>query len=360
MKRIAYYLLYLVCVWLFAEGAFRAYYAVRWSQAEILLRPAAIREVYYPGLETFRHESISADNGSLDILLLGASVLDTSWSTVEAELSKRLAADYMEPVRIHNLSVPAHTSLDSRIKYELLAHHHYDLVVLYHGINELRFNNCPDSFFANDYAHIAHYPRVRALAGKASAFSILPHAFQELTTPFQRSRLSKDTPGKEEWLAHGAHIKTADPFYRNYRAIVELAAQHNTPVIMPTFSYHVPADYSIERFEQKQLDYDLHKCAIELWGKPEHVAQGITTHNEVIRSTWENNPETPHVRVVSMHDSLPQNGRFFDDICHLTPTGAHAFVSILYPTVRQALAPDQHPEVAESRKREPEPIRTAE
>ena len=87
---------------------------------------------------------IEAENKQIDVLLLSGSVLNKLYEIIKTEMQQQLPRRFDCPVVISNLAVSSDTSLDSRVKYELLEDRHFDVVVLYHGINEVRFNNCPE------------------------------------------------------------------------------------------------------------------------------------------------------------------------------------------------------------------------
>ena len=55
------------------------------------------------------------------------------------------------------MSQGAHTTLDSYLKHKALHNKTFDVVVIYHGINEVRANNSPPEIFKPDYSHYAWY-----------------------------------------------------------------------------------------------------------------------------------------------------------------------------------------------------------
>jgi hypothetical protein len=60
-----------------------------------------------------------------------------------------------------------------------------------------------------------------------------------------------------------------------------------------------------------------------LWGKPECVAAAITTHNEVAAELAR---KSPGVVFVDQNRLIPKDGRYFNDLCHLTDEGCKRFV----------------------------------
>lgn len=135
LRRISFYLIYLGLVTLFFEFVFRLYFSISLENPKLLLTPSSLIEEYYPGIEEALSEQINYNNDTIDILLLGASVLHPIWGTIEQELQNELTSTYPCKVNITNLSKHSHTSMDSKIKYDLLQDQKYDVVLLYHGIN---------------------------------------------------------------------------------------------------------------------------------------------------------------------------------------------------------------------------------
>ena len=105
-----------------------------------------------------------------------------------------------------------------------------------------------------------------------------------------------------------------------------MAREKKEPVIVMSFAFYVPGDYSFEKFEKKSLDYCLFDSPIEIWGTPENVIAGITVHNEIIREVAAGSDQ---VRFVDQNGLIPKNGLYFNDICHLTEKGCERFVDNL-------------------------------
>ena len=126
-------------------------------------------------------------------------------------------------------------------------------------------NCCPAADFRDDYTHCGHYKSLkrRLAAGKMNLKDV---ALGEV------DRLIALGSPEPELLEFGRTIKTAQPFRQNIESIVEASRANNRPVVLMTFAFHLPADYTRERFEQRRLDYGrgVHELPAELWGKPEH------------------------------------------------------------------------------------------
>jgi hypothetical protein len=81
--------------------------------------------------------------------------ITSKFYAIERLLDEKLNYRASRTACIHNASHPAHTSLDSLYKYRELQDKSFDLVIIYHGINKTRANNCPPHVFQADYSHYA-------------------------------------------------------------------------------------------------------------------------------------------------------------------------------------------------------------
>lgn len=328
MKQTLGLSVYVFYLFVLLEVGSRAYWTV--AHDVPLLRMEDIFYVYYPEVETAR-QSHCGDEG-LDVLLLGASVLNNRVSpAIEPLLSAELGARYDQPVCVHNLSRLGHTTLDSYYKLEHIADLPFDLVVVYHGINETRANNCPSSLFRGDYGHYAWYEKINALMEHDEiSYLVLPwtlrYAYLEfISRYYPRRYVPRDVPENELWLSMGATVKTKKPFRRNLTSIRQLAKGNGSPVVLMTFAHHLPRGYTRERFDERQLDYSVSRVAmpVEVWGLPQHVVHGVDVHNRIIRDIAGNHAE---VIFVDQEKAIPKSGRFFADICHLSVDGQRLLV----------------------------------
>ena len=205
-----------------------------------------------------------------------------------------------------------------------LADKRFDMVIVYECINDLRANNCPDAMFRADYGHMGWYRLLNAAdAGAGRRLLALPVtlrlAWIGLTWRLGLARvLPEDASVNPKWVTHGSKIKTAEPFRRNMKAIVEMARQRQESIVLMTFANYLPKNYTREKFEARQLDYCTHWFAAEIWGAPRDVVKGLAVHNAVIRNLARAHPEAIFV---DEQATMPADGRYFDDICHLSIAG---------------------------------------
>jgi hypothetical protein len=317
-----------------AEVGARAFWSLRYGVP--FRHPGRILYAFYPGLERIDRKRPSAGDGYYDVLFLGGSTLDEHWGEVDRALGERLAFQGHRNVRIFNLAVPAHTSRDSRLKYEALGRVRFDLVVIYDGFNDIRTNNVPPGLYRQDYGHYAWYETVNALAPyhRRSTRFALPYTLRFLAIGFRRA-LTKDryVPTEEprpDWVRYGENARSAAPFEDNLTAILDLAARRGDRVLLMTFAAYVPENYSPEAFEAKRLDYGLHLSPLELWGRRDHVLAALARHNEIVRTLAGRHPEGLFVDQARLMDGSP---RYFNDPCHLTVEGSARFAENLLPVI---------------------------
>ena len=281
-----------------------------------------VHEYYYAELATsgVLTATGSHEDDTIDILTLGASV----FLQVENQLEGRLQREFEGRVRMYHLSTTAHTSRDSWLKYARLSDKQFDLVIVCHGINDVRMNYWPADTFRPDYSHCPWYARLEndLSVGELSLWDrLVRYSGQE--------GLGK--PEAADY-AHGARLKTGDPVQSNLEQIAREAGRRGDHVLLLTLASYLPGDYSQKRFEAGQLDYGDGEVRhpVELWGKPNQVLAGISEHNRRARTISQ---ESEHVRLLDLEQLIPADGRHFSDICHLTTAGQRRFVDALVSTI---------------------------
>jgi hypothetical protein len=326
-KRLASALGYVVLLLLALEIGVRL--AWKLDRNVPFFQPHRLIEGFYKQLNVIKSQSIQPDDAYFDVLLLGGSVTSKFYA-VERLLYEKLNYRTSRPARIHNASHPAHTSLDSLYKYRALQDQSFDLVIIYHGINETRTNNCPPDVFQADYSHYAWYRLIRAIRQhKELPYTVLPYTLHFLWINLQdalgSSAFIPFRQTRPEWLHYGETIKTAAPFRQNLTDILRLAERKREPVFLMTFAYYIADGYTQEQFLNKTLDYTLHKpeTPIEMWGTPDNVAKGIEVHNAIIRELAR---QYGHAELIDQQALMPASGRYYLDICHLTIDGATRWV----------------------------------
>ncbi len=287
---------------------------------------ADVWDHYYPELVASgaRSAPTDRDDGTLDILTLGGSVLYQA----EAALEARLRKDLKKPIRCYHLSTTAHTTRDSLLKYRQLAKRRFDLVIVCHGINDIRMTYWPPGQFRPDYSHCPWYAHLArdAQSGTLSLWErIVQFASQEGLGPPDPTQ-----------FPHGTPLQTAPAFESNLEHLASLAAERDDRILLLTMASYLPAGYTRQRFEDGTLDYgrgDV-RYAAELWGEPGQVADGISEHNDRTRSVARRHSIA---ELVDLDKHVAPSGQNFSDICHLTTSGQQRLVDAVVPAAVRIL-----------------------
>ena len=281
---------------------------------------ADVWDYYYPELKASGATSapVSRDDDTIDVLTLGGSVL----LQVESVLESRLRVELGDRVRCYHLSTTAHTSRDSLQKYQQLAGRKFDLVILCHGINDVRMNYWPTSLFKNDYTHCPWYSDLArdVQLGRLTLWDrVLQFATQEGLGP----------PAPADYPLGNA-LKTPPAFESHLSELASEAAARDDRVLFLTMASYLPTGYTREAFEGGELDYGSGdaKYAAELWGDPRQVLAGIAAHNQRTREVA---GRQPIVELVDLEQLIASTGKNFSDVCHLTKLGQQRFVDAVAP-----------------------------
>lgn len=318
---------------------------VYWTTAKGVpfLQPGHIIHSFFPELKEGKLDEAPRDHGdgTLDVLVLGPSVWYRVYGDVAPRFEKALAEKLGRPVRVFNAAHSGRTTRDALLVYQRLAERRFDLVVVYHGINDVFLNNCPSAIFRSDYTHAPRYEQLRLLDRHPEhRWFVLPYSLRYLRSRVWEKLQLEDRPKRES--AHlGATLMTPPAFRANLQAIIDLARQRHEQLLLLTFAWHLPENYSEEAFVAKTLDYDRHIHRLLTWGTPEGVSAGMHAHNAVIRDLAGENPD---LLFADMEKLMPGGQRHYDDVCHLTPKGCEVFVDLLienadWPKVRATSEP---------------------
>ena len=287
---------------------------------------ADVWDYYYPELDASGATSASrtAEDKTIDVLTLGGSVL----LQVEEDLEQRLRRDLGANVRCFHLSTTAHTSRDSWLKYRLLAAQRFDVVLVCHGINDVRMNYWPADQFRDDYTHCPWYAGI--LRDTATGRLTLWDRLKRFAT---QEGLGPPTAADHR---HGETIKTATAFETNLRQVVDEARRREDRVLLLTMAAYLPEGYTRTAFDTGQLDYGSGEVrhAAELWGAPQQVVRGIAEHNQRTRTVASS---APNVGLVDLERKLAAEGTNFSDICHLTRVGRQRLVDAVVPVIVEML-----------------------
>jgi hypothetical protein len=251
---------------------------------------------------------LAPDDGSYDVLLMGGSVLEQIAPTLEQSLRQELQGRS----RLFNLARSAHTSRDTYFKQQRLADKQFDLIIYYDGVNDSRMNCCPDEVYRDDYRHFSWYDSLeeRLQTGTISVSDIL-------AARLNRGILTFDIAEGREF---SNRIKTPKAYRQNLEPLLDSVDHGPGRLLLMTFAYYLPKNYTDEAFRAHQLDYGRGKFELgaDVWGTPEGVEGAIRAHNRVIRDL-----AAQHQNVIFLDEEhqMPKSGTYFSDLCHLTDDG---------------------------------------
>lgn len=269
--------------------------------------------------------------GTCEALVLGPSVWAASCGDLKERFERGLSEKLGRPVRVSNLSVPGHTSRDALLQYRRLADRKFDLVLVYHGINDVFLNNIPEPLYREDYSHASRYRHIDALAEHPEhPYFVLPYTVRYLVCRWQEQLRLRRQPGRD-FLAEGETVRTGPAFERHLRELIDLARERGESVVLVTTPIYIPANYTDEAFEAKTLDYVRYLSILRTWGTTTSVPRAIGIHNDVVRKVALEN--SPHVALADVATTMPAEGRFFDDCCHFSTAGCERFTELLMGAV---------------------------
>ncbi len=332
IKRYGKYLIFAIYCLVLLEILSRVYFVIRYDAS--FIAPTDSIYHFYPELLEVEEENQNSE-AEYKVLMLGGSVLNPEFGSIGEVLEQRLSNSLGKTVKLFNLAEMAHTSLDSYYKYKLLEDYKFDLVILYHGINELRANNCPPELFKLDYSHYGWYAELNTLSTDTfNNLLTLPIAFKLIYAQYLHSSGRKEVfdPSyiKDEWLKFGFTIKTAEAFAINYKKIIDLAESKTEKLVLASYAFYLPLSYNLSDFKKLALEYSDNKYPVEIWGHPGNVRRGLKEHNQVIASLHLENPQTFYV---DQNLLIPKRKLYFNDACHLTDSGCVKFVDNLLEVI---------------------------
>ena len=300
---------------------------------------------FYPELQEV--QKFETAENKIRLLVLGGSVVYEDSLTMPWE-GRQLTTGFcgMESLlsqhefQVLNLAIPGHNSLDSKNKYEYIDKTMFDYVFVYHGINDTRVNNIDAQHFDSSYHHIEFYDDLAVLERHAEISIVcLPFMMDWLAHSIKKSKkkyIPKEifkgllSGNPESFLEHGSDIKSEATFRQHLTKIIKMATERQEQVVLSTFAWYMPENYTIERFKKGELDYDQQVFQTELYGLPDNVVAGLKVHNEVVKELHQQYAQT---LFFDLNDSLIKSSRHFNDICHLNITGCNAMAEQLLDVI---------------------------
>ena len=329
-KKALIILIYVVFISILLETWARGYYAAR-KDVSFFASPGDLLYVWYPELKNL--ENYGRGEKDVNILLLGGSALTEDWGNVPEYLADEWEISFGQRPKIVNLASPAHSSLDSLYKYRCAGEERFDLVVFYHGINEVRANNVPPEKWKKDYSHYSWYDEVNfyfRYPWLRKTGMMFPYFAKHLQVQFDREVIKRGrfvpthSPKMEEWLEYGREIKTRESFRENILEVVRVSETRDEPVMVMTYAHYTPGEDAYNDPEDHCTKF------MNVWGDPRNVMLGMMTHNEVIREL------APGERFIFLdqEQAIGHDEKYFSDICHFSNEGSKIFAENIIRKIR--------------------------
>lgn len=285
---------------------------------------------FYKELEPIAQTDIQRDDSTKKVLILGGSVVSSAWSHLESRLDTILRKTYPGGgnFAVYNAALAGHTSLDNRIKYDLLDQQRFDLVLYYEAINETRANNIPPDQFRADYSHFKWYSDIYLLQAHSEInLTVIPFLIHKVYRAAKdaltrREYISQDEV-VEDYVKYGQDIKTAASFEKNLGDIIQTARRRGDKLVLMSYATYFPEGIKLTG-EQSDMNHfaDCYFASpVTIWGKPEFVQKGIAAHNDVTRQI----AARQHIMLMPMAQRMPPDSSLFCDVCHLSEPGAQYF-----------------------------------
>jgi hypothetical protein len=256
------------------------------------------------------------DPSTARVLMLGES---TFFNRRMAERLKAaltpMASRHGKAVEVVGAALRTHTTRSSVIKFAYLKQFQFDLVLIYHGINDLWINPALASDDRRAYSHIsAWYDRSALLDGCV----LCRLTYNQLL--FHRPVMPKQS------FAATRTLPSPRLFEQNLSILLDdVRAAGATPVLM-SFAWQIPDSYSYDAFVAHRAgynnpeNYDSHP--FELWGTVDYVKAGLQAHNAIVRRLNRAKSTVFVDQERLLGDSLSN----FGDVVHLSEPGTARFI----------------------------------
>lgn len=262
------------------------------------------------------------DDDVCDVLVLGPSVWHSSFGDLAPRFGRSLEKTLGKKVRVFNLSYPGHTSRDALLAYRHLSERRFDLVVVYHSINDQYMNNIPAERYHHNYTHASRFEQLALLTKHPEhSWFVLPLTLRSVKSKIWDS-LHLSTQPDMQFSHLAVEPKTGPAFRSNMEKMLALARQRGDKMLFMTFATYIPAENSEK--------YTTHVDNMKGWGTPESVRRCTEVHNDILRDIARTNPD---VFFSDMAAHMPAGERTFTDCCHLTAEGCAVFIDRLIPSV---------------------------
>lgn len=273
------------------------------------------------------------DEREVLIFMLGGSTMlshDVSYEQSHPALLERYLREAYPGVRIvvQNAGNEWHTTLHSMIKYATrVRYHEPDIIVVWHGINDLCRSFGPNRFtqegsaYRDDYRHY-----LGPVSGMMQYYRMpvrKPPLFHSLVVSWLSDALYSDL--RDAWRARKERrlepvrvdaFPSIAPFRNNLDILLRLAAADGVTVVMAS----EPTLYAEGLTPELERTLWMQKSLFRVGDQyPDTVslAEGMRRFNAASREL----ADQYHVMFLDLDGAVPKEGRYLFDDCHYTPDG---------------------------------------
>ena len=251
-------------------------------------------------------------------------------------LTNNLADATSAHLEIVGGALRSHTTRHSVIKYEYFFHEYdFNYVIIYHGINDLWMNHVPAADFRDDYSHGGPWYKRNALLNHSLiARYIYNKMLWEPPSTIKKGGIAETMVyamlGKATSITkNGANFRSLKEFETNLIKLINMIRNDNGVPILMTFAWHIPPNYTKQRFDQNALGYNnpssYDKWPVELWGDLDYVREGLRRHNMIIRAI----AKKFNIPLIDQETNLSKDISNFGDVVHLSEVGTDRFISAI-------------------------------
>jgi hypothetical protein len=305
----------------------------------------------------FRGNEISKrkSEGSIRIFMIGGSSVLSSGVPFEqchsVLLEQMLSESYPNiDIEVQNAGNHWHTTAHSLVKYLLhIKDYDPDIVILWHGINDLCRSFSPELYAApgyrSDYGHFygatsrmvqSHFAALRKPLRIQLSLLAVKDAWQYVSDAYFSDFRTMDyssplTPAPRD--ANGKQVDTfvsLAAFQRNLSSFSDILESDGVTLVLATQPYLYKNN--MNPAERKACWFHLEYC-LEDGAYPDlsSMQQGMILFNSATRQV-----ATQHgIPLLELDAAIPKTMDYFRDDCHYTPEGSRAVAAALHAFIRE-------------------------